>query len=154
MPKDDPDGHALDTTFAGIFDTGEVIRGAPRVAASRDNALENALDLLADGIALLGLDGRIVYANEALRLLLSQQSDVRVVRNAIEFATSDLRLRFAAALRAVARSHDPAASSTPTDFAVPRDDGLPPYTVFGAAAGARAARGGRGSRRRRDAAGA
>jgi DNA-binding CsgD family transcriptional regulator/PAS domain-containing protein len=93
------------------------------------NALEDALDLLADGVALLRRDGGIVYANEALRILAARGNDFRVDRKAVEFPTMDLRNRFAAALNAVQRIDDPAAAFGLTDFAVPRDHGLPPYTV-------------------------
>jgi len=93
------------------------------------NALEDALDLLADGVALLRRDGGIAYANEALRILAARGNDFRVDRNAVEFPTIDLRNRFAAALSAVQRVEDPAAAFVLTDFAVPRDHGLPPYTV-------------------------
>jgi DNA-binding CsgD family transcriptional regulator len=96
---------------------------------NRENAFENALDLLADGIALLRHDGRIVYVNEALRVLAASCQDFRVDRGAIEFSTPDLRGRFAAALSAVERVQDPSAAASPTDFAVSRDHGLPAYTV-------------------------
>jgi DNA-binding CsgD family transcriptional regulator len=94
-----------------------------------ENAFENALDLLTDGIALLRRDGGLVYANEALRAQAAGGHDFRIDRDALEFSTPDLRGRFAAALNAVARAGDPAASASPTDFAVPRDQGLPAYTV-------------------------
>jgi DNA-binding CsgD family transcriptional regulator/PAS domain-containing protein len=97
-------------------------------APSREDLLENALDLLSDGIALLRKDGGIVFVNEALRHLAARNRDFRIGRNGIEFAAPDLRGRFAAALSAVRRIHDPDAGFQPTDFAVPRE-GLPPYTV-------------------------
>ena len=93
------------------------------------NALEDALDLLADGVALLRRDGEIVHANDALRILAARGNDFRVDRKTVEFPTIDLRNRFAAALSAVQRIEDPAAAFGLTDFAVPRDHGLPPYTV-------------------------
>jgi PAS domain-containing protein len=91
---------------------------------NREDLFENALDLIADGIAVLRHDGGIVYANSALRHLAESNGDFRVDRNMIEFATPDLRHRLAAALVAVER--DPEFI---TDFAVARDDGRSPYTV-------------------------
>lgn len=95
----------------------------------RNDLLENALDLLSDGVALLRSDGRLVYANDALCKLAGRGSDFSIARGALEFASSDLRSRFAAALSATARAGDPSAEAAPTDFAVPRDGGLPAYTV-------------------------
>ena len=95
----------------------------------RENALENALDLLADGIALLRQDGGLVYVNAALRCLAANGNDFRIDRKAIEFSSPDLRSRFAAALSAVRQIENPSNALNPTDFAVPRDHGLPPYTV-------------------------
>jgi DNA-binding CsgD family transcriptional regulator len=97
--------------------------------AARENLFASALDLLADGIALLGRDGGIVYVNEALRMLAARGSDFRIQRNAIEFSSADSRGRFAAALGAARRVQEPATVFRPADFAVPRDNGLPPYTV-------------------------
>lgn len=97
-----------------------------KAVPGRENALENALDLLTDGIALLRQDASIVYINEALRNLAARGHDFRIDRNAVEFSSPDLRGRFAAALGAVAQVGD---SSATTDFAVPRDEGLPAYMV-------------------------
>lgn len=97
-----------------------------KAVPGRENALENALDLLTDGIALLRRDASIVYINEALRNLAASGHDFRIDRNAVEFSSPDLRGRFAAALGAVAQVGD---SSATTDFAVPRDEGLPAYMV-------------------------
>jgi DNA-binding CsgD family transcriptional regulator len=99
-----------------------------RLGATAPNLFENALDLLADGIALLRRDGSIVYINEALRMIAAHNRDFRIDRHSIEFASTELRSRFAAALGAAARPHEPNAAWLPTDFAVPRE-GLPPYTV-------------------------
>jgi DNA-binding CsgD family transcriptional regulator/PAS domain-containing protein len=99
-----------------------------RLGADAPNLFENALDLLADGIALLRRDGGIVHVNEALRSIAANNRDFRIDRNSIEFATPELRGRFTAALGAVARVHEPNAAYLATDFAVPREN-LPPYTV-------------------------
>jgi len=98
-------------------------------AADRDTLFETALDLLNDGIALLRRDGGLVYVNETLRLLAARERGFRIHRNAMEFLTPESRNRFAAALGAVERVEDPSATFLPTDFAVTRDDGLPPYTI-------------------------
>ena len=96
----------------------------PAEISSRENLYENALDLLADGIALLQRDGGIVYVNAALRRLAATGNEIRIEHNAIEFASPDLRTRFAQAM-----AHDSGAGHLAADFAVPRDDGRPPYTV-------------------------
>jgi DNA-binding CsgD family transcriptional regulator len=101
----------------------------PQDIPSREDLYESALNLLTDGVALLKRDGGIVYLNEALRRLASAGNEIRIERNAIEFASPDLRSRFAQAMGAVARMHDPDAAWLATDFAVPREDGRPPYTV-------------------------
>jgi DNA-binding CsgD family transcriptional regulator len=95
----------------------------------REHLFANAFDLLSDGIALLRRDGSIVHVNEALRALAAREKDFRVVRNVVEFSSPELRSRFNAALAAVGRGPDPSAAFPPTDFAVQREDGLPPYTV-------------------------
>ncbi len=95
----------------------------------RNDLLENALDLLADGVALLGSGGKLVYANDALCKLAGRGLDFSIARGALEFASHDVRSRFAAALSATERFGDPSADAGPTDFAVPRDGGLPAYTV-------------------------
>jgi DNA-binding CsgD family transcriptional regulator len=139
MSKHDLDVQALDAS--GAEDNGaqdpcphfqrEHPMRAP-LKPDRENALEDALDLLADGIALLRRDGRIVYVNQALRALAAGGRDFRIDGDTIEFSTQDLRGRFAAAFGAVARTQDPSASASaaagPADFAVPRE-GLPAYTV-------------------------
>jgi PAS domain-containing protein len=51
----------------------------------RANALEDAFDLLADGVALLRRNGSIAYANEAMRVLAQRGNDFRVDRDTIEF---------------------------------------------------------------------
>jgi DNA-binding CsgD family transcriptional regulator len=95
----------------------------------RANALEDAFDLLADGVALLRRNGSIAYANEAMRVLAQRGNDFRVDRDTIEFQTTDLSNRFSAALSAVQRVEDPSAAYERADFAVSREGGRPPYTV-------------------------
>jgi len=98
-------------------------------APTRESLFENALDLISDGIALLRRDGKIVYVNEALRRLAASGHDFRIDRETIELASGDLRSRFAHALGTVARREQRDAAFMTTDFAVPREGGLPPYTV-------------------------
>lgn len=100
-----------------------------QAVTARDKLLESALDLLADGIALLRRDGTIVHCNEALRHQAGQDHDFRISGDAVEFSRADLRSRYAAALSAVERVHDADAAVLAADFAVPRAKGLPPYTV-------------------------
>jgi len=98
------------------------------IGVNTPSLFESALDLLADGIALLRRDGRVLHVNEALRNIAAASRDFRICRDSIEFATPELRGRFASALGAAQRMREPNAAYLATDFAVPRE-GLPPYTV-------------------------
>jgi DNA-binding CsgD family transcriptional regulator len=98
-----------------------------KAAGDRSASLENALDLLADGVALLGAGGNIVYANETLHRLATRGREFRIGRDGIEFADPDARGRYAVALGGVARIRETAWGAA--DFAVPRDFELPAYIV-------------------------
>lgn len=98
-------------------------------ASARDDMFGTALDMLSDGIAVLRRDSTIVYANTALHHLAAHNSDFRIDRNAIRFRTPILRSRFAFALGTVTRKEHCQVARRATDFAVPREDDMPPYTV-------------------------
>ena len=99
------------------------------VDETRHDPFERALDLLNDGIALLRRDGSVLYVNTALRSFAARETDFRLSHEAIAFTSPALRGRLAAAMDAVTRIVDPSSAHLATDFAVPRADGLPPYTV-------------------------
>lgn len=96
---------------------------------ARPDPFASALDLLNDGVALFRRDGSVLYANPALRAFAARETDFRLSRSAIAFTSPALRSRLAAAFDAVARIGEPSAAHLTTDFAVPRADGLPPYTI-------------------------
>ena len=100
-----------------------------RTAGDRGGVLENALEWLADGVALLRADGDIVYANDTFRVLAQRGDAFRTNGRTIEFATHGARRLFEAALGAVKKIGDPSDDGLPTDFLVPRRDGMPAYIV-------------------------
>ncbi|HET7167048.1 MAG TPA: LuxR family transcriptional regulator [Pseudolabrys sp.] len=100
-----------------------------RTAGARGGVLENALEWLADGVALLHADGDIVYANDTFRVLAQRGDAFRIAGRTIEFATHGARRLFEAALGAVKKIGDPSDDGLPTDFPVPRRDGMPAYIV-------------------------
>jgi DNA-binding CsgD family transcriptional regulator len=61
--------------------------------------------------------------------LAARGREFRITSDGIEFAAADVRSRFAAAPSAAERCHEPSAALRAVDFAVPRDGGLPAYTV-------------------------
>jgi len=104
---------------------------ATRLNSAGDNRglLENVLDWLTDGVALLRADGDIVYANDALREIAQCSDGFQISDCAIEFRDPNARRRFGVALEAVQRIGDPSCDARPTDFPVPRVDGMPAYIV-------------------------
>jgi DNA-binding CsgD family transcriptional regulator len=108
------------------FDVARRLKGA---GETRD-VLERTLDCLAGGVALLGADGSVIYANESFRAIVRRNDGICVRKNAIEFADSEARARFKAAivsaLRLRAGQADSAAS---TDFMAARAAGGQSYLV-------------------------
>jgi DNA-binding CsgD family transcriptional regulator len=100
-----------------------------KAAGDRQDILENALDWLADGVALIRADGQVVHANDALRALALRGDAFRIDNGAIEFCAPDIRRRFATALDAIGRLRDLSFEAPSTDFVAPRAGGKPGYTV-------------------------
>jgi DNA-binding CsgD family transcriptional regulator len=98
-------------------------------AGNSRGLLENTLDWLTDGVALLRADGEVVYANPTLTEFAQRDDGFQIVDRAIEFVEANARRRFGAALEAFQRIGDPLSDARPTDFPVPRKSGLPAYIV-------------------------
>jgi DNA-binding CsgD family transcriptional regulator len=95
-------------------------------AAAFGQSLEAALDWLADGVALIARDGRVLYANESLRVIARRNDGVRIRRGFVDFATVDARARFDAALGRMHRMNSTdSAGSISGDFPVSRASAPP-----------------------------
>jgi DNA-binding CsgD family transcriptional regulator len=88
-----------------------------------------ALDLLKDGVALLGAKGEIVYLNASMQEISAESGLFRINSRGIQFGSADLRSRYAAALGAATRANSRADADAAFDFLAPRSDGLPPCTI-------------------------
>src|SRR3974390_1437804 len=93
------------------------------------NILENTLDWIADGVALLRADDRIAYGNDMLHELARHGDGLRIVGDSIAFAELEARRRFTAALGAAQRIGDGSYEAESMDFAAPRTGGMPAYIV-------------------------
>ena len=107
----------------------DVARRLKSAGEARD-VLESTLDCLADGVALLRADGTVIYANESFRAIARRNDGIRIRKNAIEFADSEARTRFKAAIAAVLRLRaGEADSAAGTDFMAARSAGGLSYLV-------------------------
>ena len=108
------------------FDVTQRLKGAGQARHS----LERALDWLADGVMLARVDGRVVYANEAMQVIARRGDGIAIKKGMIELATAETRARLADALAAIGRLRARGAgSSTIADFPLPRRSDAPPYLV-------------------------
>ena len=101
-----------------------------RAAAQDGAALQGALDWLADGAALVGPDGTLLYANEALQAIARSDDGLRIVKARLEFGAAEGRARFENALGEIERlrSGDPQAAHG-SDFSVRRSADGPSYLM-------------------------
>jgi DNA-binding CsgD family transcriptional regulator len=78
---------------------------ARRLKSARETrgALEGTLDWLAEGVALLGADGAVIYANDTFQAIARRNDGIRFRKNMIEFAHGAARARFGAAFASVRR---------------------------------------------------
>ena len=111
------------------------MRRQPRhvpIPAADDGALgpfEQALEWLADGVALLGADGRVVYANRAFRAIAQRDGGIGTHDGKVEIAAAAART---GSRRAVAAILHPRVGGAPgvltlSDFSVARSGGAAPY---------------------------
>ena len=75
------------------FDVAKRLKGA----SDTNTAFERTLDWLADGAALLGADGTVLFANEAFHAIARRNDGIRLRKGTIEFSASEVRDRLQAA---------------------------------------------------------
>lgn len=111
--------------YQRAFDLATRLKGV----SDRTGLLENAVEWLTDGVALLRADGKIVYANDALLSFAQRGDGIRIIGGLLELGSHEARRSFDAALGAVARLGNASADAQATDFPVMRAGGAPAYVV-------------------------
>lgn len=107
------------------FDMTRRLRGSSETST----ALQQALDWLTDGVAVIKADGTIVYANDSFRAIAGAADGLRIKKNVIEFAMVAARNRFAAVLAGILALRAGDARSGGADFAASRPSEAPPYLM-------------------------
>ena len=107
----------------------DVMRRLGKSARAQD-AFERTLEWLVDGVAMLGHDGSVLYANAAAQAIFRANDGIAVQRSALRFGSGEARRKFGSAMRAVGRLRDrePMAAMD-SDFLVTRRSGAPDYVV-------------------------
>ena len=101
-----------------------------KYASGARASLESTLDWLADGVALLRADGRVVYCNESFQAITGRGDGIRLRNGMIEIADGDARDRFARATAAVFKIKAGAPdSASDVDLTARRRAGSPAYLV-------------------------
>jgi len=109
----------------GAFDVTRRLKEAGETRHS----LERALDWLADGVALIGPDGAVIYANETFQGIARRKDGIAVRRGVLEFAAGEARARLGEALGATARLRKGDSAARIADFTVARSSDGPAYLV-------------------------
>jgi DNA-binding CsgD family transcriptional regulator/PAS domain-containing protein len=105
---------------------------AARLRGNRSvgESLGRTLDWLADGVALLGADGTVVYANESLQALARRRAGIRLGKRGIEFADPEAQRKFNSAVASVLRLKSGQTEEVPAaDFVAARSAHPQPYLV-------------------------
>ncbi|MGD0763508.1 MAG: hypothetical protein ABR929_10040 [Roseiarcus sp.] len=98
--------------------------------ARQASRLADALDWLAEGVVVLGRDGRARTVNAAAQAILSKNDGFALCQGYVEFAAAGAAARFAAALQAIARLRGgEAVAAANADFVVERPSGAPALTI-------------------------
>ena len=106
------------------------MRSCPEPTAEPRRPLEQALDWLADGVALVRADGAVVYANDALQAIARRADGIRLGSGIIEPAAAKARARLDDAIAAVLQLRDGGiVTSANCDFPVARSTDAAPYVV-------------------------
>jgi DNA-binding CsgD family transcriptional regulator/PAS domain-containing protein len=107
------------------FDVARRLKSAGEPRSS----LERALDWLADGVALLRADGTVAYANDSFQAIARRNDGIRIRKNMIEFADSEARTRFSAAIASALKLRTDDVNGASTDFRAARSAGVRSYFI-------------------------
>ena len=108
------------------FDVARRLKGT----GDARHSLERALDWLADGVALVRTDGKIVYSNAAFQAIARRGDGIGVRRGFFDIAAPESRAQLEGAIGDASRLRDgDPVTSRAADFPVPRSSGAPPYLV-------------------------
>lgn len=103
-----------------------------RIAAAHDvtTSLRQAIDWLADGVALVNSDGRVLHGNQAFLVIAARGDGIHVQAGRLGFALASARRAFGVAMARVAGLRAGEPTGCPAgDFAVARPDGAPAYVI-------------------------
>jgi DNA-binding CsgD family transcriptional regulator/PAS domain-containing protein len=105
------------------------LAGRLRTARAGGESLDQVINSLSDGVALLGADGGLLHANAALTAIAAAGDGIRLSSRGLDFNSPAERAKMDAALGALAGPRRGDASKTWLNFCVPRPSGAPAYLV-------------------------